>query len=110
MIASWSRLAFASHSSDSMYPKHANFMVCPLFLGAGFERRHLANLANFALAIAGKREKSLSPLDRLLLGFHLKQREAADHFFRLREGPVVDRELPSRNPHSRAFGARKAPL
>src|SRR5262245_7024387 len=51
-----------------------------LLLAAGWEGRCLVELANFTLAVAGKLEKPLGPIDCLFLRFDLKEREATDDF------------------------------
>src|SRR5262249_5234115 len=105
-------------SSWPFHPSPGHLVVpAELFLGAcktkesvALARRRLVQFANLALAIAGKFEESLGPLDRLFLRFDLKQREAADHFLRLGEGTVGHGELSFGDPDPRAFRARLASL
>src|SRR6266508_5404843 len=57
--------------------------------------RALGHLADLYLDVADRFGKAPGPLDRLFLRPHLQQREPADHFLRLGEGPVDHGALPT---------------
>src|SRR5262249_26600461 len=66
-----------------------------------FNRGHIDELAELALAVADDVEEPLGPREHLLARLDLHDGEPADDLFRLRERAVGHRRLASRATHAR---------